>query len=180
MSGHAIHIKVDGRTYSGTYKVDRQVLTVTTKYGKKTATVGPKVPHAALADQLRHELVREEKAEKAPLSDVASPRLPDFNAPRALRISAPEHSAPVVTVPGQNGNGAVPIGFEFSLAAVERLLLLAEGVLLTLDGERVQVLQILLSRSRPCEGGLSSGGCRADSSEEQSDQNWYHAAQPQT
>jgi len=63
MSGHAIHIKVEGRTYSGTYKVDRQVLTVTTNYGKKTATVGPKVAHA-LADQLLHELVREEKGRK--------------------------------------------------------------------------------------------------------------------
>jgi hypothetical protein len=30
MTGHAIHIKLDGRTYSGTYKVDRQLLTVTT------------------------------------------------------------------------------------------------------------------------------------------------------
>jgi hypothetical protein len=64
MSGHAIHIKIDGRTYSGTYKVDRQVLTVTTNYGKKTAQVGPKVAHAALADQLLHELVREEKGRK--------------------------------------------------------------------------------------------------------------------
>ena len=42
MSGHAIHIKVDGRTYSGTYKVDRQVLTVTTNYGKKTPPWGRK------------------------------------------------------------------------------------------------------------------------------------------
>ena len=64
MSGHAIHIKIDGRTYSGTYKVDRQVLTVTTSYGRKTAQVSPKVSHAALADQLLHELVREEKARK--------------------------------------------------------------------------------------------------------------------
>ena len=44
--------------------MDRQVLTVTTNYGKKTATVGPKVPHATLADQLLHELVREEKGRK--------------------------------------------------------------------------------------------------------------------
>ena len=41
MSGHAIHIKVDGRTYSGTYKVDRHILTVTTNYGRKAAEVGP-------------------------------------------------------------------------------------------------------------------------------------------
>jgi len=27
MSGHAIHIKIDGRTYSGTYALDRKVLT---------------------------------------------------------------------------------------------------------------------------------------------------------
>jgi hypothetical protein len=64
MSGHAIHIKIDGRTYSGAYKVDRQVLTVTTNYGKKTAQIGPKVSHATLADQLLHELVREEKGRK--------------------------------------------------------------------------------------------------------------------
>jgi hypothetical protein len=64
MSGHAMHIKIDGRTYSGTYKVDRQVLTVTTSYGRKTAQVGPKVSHAALAHQLLHELVQEEKGRK--------------------------------------------------------------------------------------------------------------------
>jgi len=64
MSGHAIHIKVDGRTYSGTYKVDRQVLTVTTNYGRKAAALGSKVPHATLADQLLQEPVREEKGRK--------------------------------------------------------------------------------------------------------------------
>jgi hypothetical protein len=64
MSGHAVHIKIDGRTYSGTYKVDRQVLTVTTNYGRKSAQVGSNVSHAALADQLLHELVREEKGRK--------------------------------------------------------------------------------------------------------------------
>jgi hypothetical protein len=64
MSGHAIHIKIDGRTYSGTYKVDRQILTVTTNYGRKSAEIGSKVSHAALADQLLHELVREEKGRK--------------------------------------------------------------------------------------------------------------------
>ena len=67
MSGHAIHVKIDGRTYSGTYKVDRQVLTVTTNYGKKTAKLDPNVPRAALADQLLHELVREEKGRKGSL-----------------------------------------------------------------------------------------------------------------
>jgi hypothetical protein len=64
MSGQAIHIKIDGRTYSGSYKVDRQILTVTTSYGKKAAHLDPKVPRAALADQLLHELVREEKGRK--------------------------------------------------------------------------------------------------------------------
>jgi hypothetical protein len=64
MSGHAMHIKIDGRTYSGTYKVDRQVLIVTTSYGRKTAQVGPKVSHTALANQLLHELVQEEKGRK--------------------------------------------------------------------------------------------------------------------
>ena len=64
MAGHAIHTKIDGRTYSGTYNVDRQVLTVTTTYGKKIAQLGSKVSHAKLADQLLHELVREEKGRK--------------------------------------------------------------------------------------------------------------------
>ena len=64
MSGRAIHIKIDGRTYSGTYTVDRHFLTVTTSYGRKTAQIGPKVSHATLADQLLHELVREEKGRK--------------------------------------------------------------------------------------------------------------------
>jgi hypothetical protein len=64
MTGHAIHIKIDGRTYSGNFTVDRKVLTVTTTYGKKAAEVGPKVPHQMLAQQLLHELVREEKARK--------------------------------------------------------------------------------------------------------------------
>jgi hypothetical protein len=48
MSGHAIHIKVDGRTYSGTYTVDRKNLTVTTSYAKKTAEISPKIQHQAL------------------------------------------------------------------------------------------------------------------------------------
>jgi hypothetical protein len=61
MSGHAIHIKTDGRTYSGW---TGRSLTVTTNYGKKTAQVGPRISYAALADQLLHELVREEKGRK--------------------------------------------------------------------------------------------------------------------
>ena len=67
MSGHAIHIKIDGRTYSGTYKVDRQVLTVSTSYGRKSAQVAGKVPHATLAEQLLLALVREEKSRKGSL-----------------------------------------------------------------------------------------------------------------
>src|SRR5215208_1087773 len=47
MTGHAIHIKLDGRTYSGTYKVDRQVLTVTTNYGRKAGPVVPRKPGGA-------------------------------------------------------------------------------------------------------------------------------------
>ena len=35
MSGHAIHIKVDGRSYSGTYTVDRKMLTVTTTWDQR-------------------------------------------------------------------------------------------------------------------------------------------------
>jgi hypothetical protein len=41
MSGHAIHIKIDGRTYSGTYTLDRKVLTVKTNFGSKSAEVSP-------------------------------------------------------------------------------------------------------------------------------------------
>ena len=69
MTGHAIHIKLDGRTYSGTYKVDRQLLTVTTSYGKKSGQVVPRKPHEALAQELLQELVREEKGRKAQRSD---------------------------------------------------------------------------------------------------------------
>lgn len=64
MSGHAIHIKVDGRTYSGTYTVDRKHLTVTTAYGRKTAEVSPKVQQQVLAHQLLQELVKAEKNRK--------------------------------------------------------------------------------------------------------------------
>ena len=64
MSGHAIHIKVDGRTYSGTFKVDRKTLTVTTTYGRKSAEIGPRVTHESLAHQLLQELVLEEKSRK--------------------------------------------------------------------------------------------------------------------
>ena len=58
--GHAIHIKADGRTYSGTYNVDRKILTVTTTYGRKSAEIAPKVAHEALARQL----LQQEKARK--------------------------------------------------------------------------------------------------------------------
>jgi hypothetical protein len=64
MSGHSIHIKLDGRTYSGSFKVDRQVLTVTTNYGKKSAEVSKGTAHEALATQLLEKLVREEKGRK--------------------------------------------------------------------------------------------------------------------
>ncbi len=64
MSGHAIHIKLDGRTYSGTYKVDRKMLTVTTTYGKKSAEISPRVAHEALAHQLLQDLVQQEKSRK--------------------------------------------------------------------------------------------------------------------
>jgi hypothetical protein len=43
MSGHAIHIKIDGRTYAGTYQVDRKILTVTAPYGRKSAEIAPRV-----------------------------------------------------------------------------------------------------------------------------------------
>jgi len=64
MSGHAIHIKIDGRTYFGTFKVDRKVLTVTTPYGSKSAEVNPRLAHETLAHQLLQELVQQEKARK--------------------------------------------------------------------------------------------------------------------
>ena len=64
MTGHAIHIKLDGRTYSGTFAVDRKVLRVTTTYGTKTAELSPKISHQALAHQLLEEMIREEKARK--------------------------------------------------------------------------------------------------------------------
>jgi hypothetical protein len=64
MSGHAVHIKIDGRTYSGTFKVDRKTLTVTTTYGRKSAEIGPRVAHETLAHQLLQELVQQEKSRK--------------------------------------------------------------------------------------------------------------------
>ena len=57
MSGHSVHIKVDGRTYSGTYLVERKTLTVTTSFGKKSAPVSQQIRHDTLAHQLLQELV---------------------------------------------------------------------------------------------------------------------------
>jgi hypothetical protein len=64
MSGHAVHIKIDGRTYSGTYSLDRGQLTVKTTFGTKTAVVPPKVKQEELAHQLLTVLVTEEKGRK--------------------------------------------------------------------------------------------------------------------
>ena len=64
MTRHSVHIKVNGRTYAAAYTADRKVLTVTTSYGKKTAQVGHQMAHEALAHQLLHELVQEEKGRK--------------------------------------------------------------------------------------------------------------------
>ena len=64
MSGHAIHLKLDGRTYSGTYVLDRKVLTVKTNFGSKSAEVKPKVKQEDLAHQLLADLVRVEKGRK--------------------------------------------------------------------------------------------------------------------
>jgi hypothetical protein len=61
---HSIHIKIDGRTYAGSYAVDRGVLTVSTSYGKRAAQVGHQVSHETLAHQLLQELVQEEKDRK--------------------------------------------------------------------------------------------------------------------
>jgi hypothetical protein len=64
MSGRSIHIKVDGRTYSETFIVDRKVLTVMTTYGKKAAEINLRASYEALAHQLLQDLVREEKARR--------------------------------------------------------------------------------------------------------------------
>ena len=64
MSSHAIHVKIDGRTYSGTYILDRKVLTVKTNFGSKSTEVSPKVKQQDLAHQLLTELVRQEKGRK--------------------------------------------------------------------------------------------------------------------
>ena len=82
MTGHAIHIKLDGRTYSGSYKVDRQILTVTNNYGRKTGSVMPRMPHEALAHKLLEMLVREEKGRKARR----------FSGDRPCALSARSHS----------------------------------------------------------------------------------------
>ena len=64
MRGRAIHVKIDGRTYSGTYSLDRKVLTVKTSYGSKSAEVGPQVKQEELAHRLLTDMVREEKGRK--------------------------------------------------------------------------------------------------------------------
>jgi hypothetical protein len=64
VSGHALHVKLDGRTYSGTFMVDRKVLTVTTSYGKRSAEINAKVAHHALAEQLLRDLIKDEKGRK--------------------------------------------------------------------------------------------------------------------
>ena len=64
MTGHAIHIKVDGRTYSGSFVVDRKNLTVATSYAKRTVEVSPKVQHQVLAHQILEDIVKAEKARK--------------------------------------------------------------------------------------------------------------------
>ena len=61
---HSVQIKIDGRTYSGTYQADRQILTVKTSYGKKAAPIPPRMGHHALAEQVLRELVTEEKSRK--------------------------------------------------------------------------------------------------------------------
>jgi hypothetical protein len=64
MSGHSLQIRIDGRTYAGTYEVDRQILAVKTSYGKKAAPIPPRMGHHALAEQVLRELVTEEKGRK--------------------------------------------------------------------------------------------------------------------
>jgi hypothetical protein len=64
MSGHAIHITVDGRKHSGTYTVDRKHLTVSTTYGSKTADMDARVKQKVLAHQLLEQIVKDEKGRK--------------------------------------------------------------------------------------------------------------------
>jgi hypothetical protein len=64
MPGHAIHITADWRKYPGIFTADRQLLTVLTAYGKKTAPVDARVQHKALAHQLLEQSVEEEKTRK--------------------------------------------------------------------------------------------------------------------
>ena len=35
MSGRSVHVKIDGRTYAGTFTVDRKMLTVKTTYAAR-------------------------------------------------------------------------------------------------------------------------------------------------
>jgi hypothetical protein len=64
MSGRAIHVKIDGRTYSGTFTVDRGIITVRTSFASKQAQVPPRVKQDDLAHQLLTALVQEEKGRK--------------------------------------------------------------------------------------------------------------------
>ncbi|HYI91216.1 MAG TPA: hypothetical protein VEY05_15070 [Beijerinckiaceae bacterium] len=64
MSGRSVHVKIDGRTYAGTFTVDRKMLTVKTTYGSKAAPIAERMAHDNLAHQLLEELVREEKGRK--------------------------------------------------------------------------------------------------------------------
>ena len=46
MSGRSVHVKIDGRTYAGTFTVDRKMLTVKTTYGSKAAGIAERMAHA--------------------------------------------------------------------------------------------------------------------------------------
>ena len=51
MTGHAIHIKLDGRTYCGSYKVERQILTVTMQSSLSAARLALVASGQRLADE---------------------------------------------------------------------------------------------------------------------------------
>lgn len=56
-----VSIELEGRTYSGRYRVERGVITVSTTSGSKTTQLG-RLPEEALARLLLRELVDEGKA----------------------------------------------------------------------------------------------------------------------
>ncbi|MCY1369854.1 hypothetical protein D9M68_977530 [compost metagenome] len=55
-----VSIELNGRTYSGRYRVEKGIITVSTMSGSKSTQLG-RLPEEALARMLLRELVDEEK-----------------------------------------------------------------------------------------------------------------------